>query len=45
MISGRFINDKDIKGMKKSVIVLDKFVNSIFKGKVNLLGKEIKVYM
>lgn len=44
MISGRFINDKDIKGMKKSAIVSDKLVNSIFKGKANPLGKEIKVY-
>lgn len=44
MISGRFITDKDIKGMKKSVIVSDKLVSNIFKGKSDPLGKEIKVY-
>ncbi|NRT74796.1 ABC transporter permease [Clostridium beijerinckii] len=45
IINGRFINDKDIKGMKKSAVVSDKLVNNIFKGKTNPLGKEIKVYM
>lgn len=45
MISGRFISDKDIKGMKKSAVVSDKLVNNIFKGKSDPLGKEIKVYV
>ena len=45
MISGRFISDKDIKGMKKTAVVSDKLVNNMFKGKTNPLGKEIKVYV
>ena len=45
MISGRFISDKDIKGIKKSAVVSDKLVNNIFKGKSDPLGKEIKVYV
>ena len=45
MISGRFISDKDIKGMKKSAVVSDKLVNNIFKGKSDPIGKEIKVYV
>ena len=44
MISGRFISDKDIKGMKKTAVVSDKLVNNMFKGKTDPLGKEIKVY-
>ncbi|MDF2882499.1 MAG: ABC-type antimicrobial peptide transport system, permease component [Clostridiaceae bacterium] len=45
MISGRFISEKDMKGMKKSAVVSDTLVNSIFKGKTDVLGKEIKVYV
>ncbi|AQS08230.1 macrolide export ATP-binding/permease protein MacB [Clostridium saccharobutylicum] len=45
LISGRFISDKDIKGMKKVAVVSDKLVNNMFKGKNNPLGKEIKVYI
>ncbi|WP_297422446.1 ABC transporter permease [Clostridium sp.] len=45
MISGRFIADKDIKGMKKTAVVSDKLVNNMFKGKTNPLGKEIKAYV
>ncbi len=44
LINGRFINDKDLKGMKKTAVVSDKLVNNIFKGKAEPLGKEIKVY-
>ncbi|EKQ52212.1 MULTISPECIES: ABC transporter permease [unclassified Clostridium] len=45
MISGRFISDKDIKGMKKTAVVSDKLVNNMFKGKTDPLGKEIKAYV
>lgn len=45
MLSGRFISDKDVKGMKKTAVVSDKFINNMFKGKNNPLGKEIKVYV
>ena len=45
MLSGRFISDKDIKGIKKTAVVSDKLVNNMFKGKTNPLGKEIKVYI
>ncbi|OOM11317.1 ABC transporter permease [Clostridium saccharobutylicum] len=45
MISGRFISDKDIKGMKKTAVVSDKLVKNMFKGKLDPLGKEIKVYV
>ncbi|MBC2445644.1 FtsX-like permease family protein [Clostridium saccharobutylicum] len=45
LINGRFISDKDIKGMKKVAVVSDKLVNNMFKGKNNPLGKEIKVYI
>lgn len=44
MLKGRFINDSDIKGMKKTAIVSEKFVNNMFKDK-DPLGKEIKVYV
>jgi len=44
MLSGRFISDKDVKGIKKTAIVSDKLVNNIFKGK-DPIGKEIKVYI
>lgn len=44
MISGRFISDKDVKGMKKIAVVSEKLVNNIFKGKSDSVGKEIKVY-
>jgi putative ABC transport system permease protein len=44
LISGRFIASKDLKGMSKVAIVSDKLVNNIFKGKIDPLGKEIKVY-
>ena len=45
IIRGRFISDKDIKGMKKTAVVSDKLVNNMFKGKTDPLGKEIKVYV
>ena len=45
MLSGRFISDKDIKGMKKTAVVSDKLVNNMFKGKTDPLGKEIKAYI
>lgn len=45
MISGRFISDKDIKGMKKTAVVSEKLVNNMFKGKTDPLGKEIKAYI
>ena len=44
MISGRFISDKDVKGIKKTAVVSDKLVNNIFKGK-DPIGKEVKVYV
>ena len=45
MVSGRFISDKDIKGMKKTAVVSDKLVNNMFKGKSDPIGKEIKAYI
>ncbi len=45
MVSGRFISDKDIKGMKKTAVVSEKLVNNMFKGKADPLGKEIKAYI
>lgn len=45
VIGGRFISDKDIKGMKKTAVVSDKLVKNMFKGELNPLGKEIKVYV
>jgi len=45
MVSGRFISDKDIKGMKKTAVVSEKLVNNMFKGKSDPLGKEIKAYI
>jgi len=45
MISGRFISDKDVKGMKKVAVVSEKLVNNIFKGKSDPIGKEIKAYI
>ena len=45
MINGRFISDKDVKGIKKSAVVSDKLVKNIFKKNINPVGKEIKVYV
>jgi putative ABC transport system permease protein len=45
MISGRFISDKDTKGMKKTAVVSEKLVNNMFKGKSDPIGKEIKAYI
>ena len=45
MISGRFISDKDIKGIKKTAVVSEKLVNNMFKGKSDPIGKEIKAYI
>ena len=44
MLNGRFISDKDVKGVKKTAVVSDKLINNIFKGK-DPIGKEIKVYI
>ena len=44
MLNGRFISDKDVKGIKKTAVVSDKLVNNIFKGK-DPIGKEIKAYI
>ena len=43
MISGRFLNDNDVKGIKKITVVSDKFAKQMFKNE-DPLGKEVKVY-
>lgn len=44
MISGRFINERDIAGRKSVAVVSDKLVSNIFGSTVDPIGKEIKVY-
>ena len=44
MISGRFINERDMAGHKNVCIVSDKLVNNIFKSSVNPVGQEIRLY-
>lgn len=44
MRSGRFINQKDVLGIKDVAVVSDKLVANIF-GKEDPLGKQIKIYI
>lgn len=44
MLSGRFINDRDMAGRKNVCVVSDKLVKNIFKGGVDPIGQEIKLY-
>jgi putative ABC transport system permease protein len=44
MISGRFINDRDIAGRKSVVVVSDKLVRNIFGNSANPIGQEVKLY-
>lgn len=44
MISGRFINDRDMAGRKNVAVVSDKLVNNIFGEGANPIGQEIKFY-
>ena len=43
MLCGRFIGDKDNKGVKNVAVVSDRLVNNMFGQGQNPLGKEIKV--
>ncbi|MEF2562119.1 MAG: ABC transporter permease [Negativibacillus sp.] len=43
MLGGRFIGDKDNKGVKNVAVVSDRLVNNMFGHGQNPLGKEIKV--
>ena len=43
MLGGRFIGDKDNKGVKNVAVVSDRLVNNMFGQGQNPLGKEIKV--
>lgn len=42
--SGRFLNQNDIKSMKKVAVVSDKLVNNMFAKGTDPLGQEVKVY-
>ncbi|HHV95815.1 MAG TPA: FtsX-like permease family protein [Clostridiaceae bacterium] len=44
MISGRFINERDVAGRKSVAVVSDRLVKNIFGENVDPLGKEIKLY-
>ena len=44
MISGRFVNDRDMAGQKSVAVVSDKLVKNIFGNSVNPIGQEIKYY-
>jgi putative ABC transport system permease protein len=44
MISGRFINDRDMSGRKKVCIVSDRLVKNIFKANINPVGQEVRLY-
>lgn len=44
MLSGRFINDRDMAGRKNVVIVSDKLVKNMFKDSIDPIGQEIKLY-
>ncbi|WP_039856531.1 ABC transporter permease [Peptoniphilus sp. oral taxon 386] len=44
MVSGRFIDDKDVNQQKEVAVISDKVVNKIYGGKVeNALGSEIEI--
>lgn len=43
MVAGRFINEKDVDGVKNVAVVSDKFVNNMFGGNIaSALGQEVK---
>ena len=44
MISGRFINDRDMTGRKSVAVVSDKLVKNIFGDKSDPIGREVKFY-
>ena len=44
MVSGRFINDRDMVGRKNICVGSDKLVKNIFKANANPVGEEIKLY-
>ena len=44
MISGRFINERDVAGRKSVAVVSDRLVRNIFGENADPLGKEIKLY-
>jgi putative ABC transport system permease protein len=44
MISGRFINERDVAGRKSVAVVSDKLVKNIFGENADPLGQEIKLY-
>lgn len=44
LVSGRFLNDRDVDQTRKVAVVSDKLVANMFKGKTSPLGQEINVY-
>lgn len=45
MLDGRFIGERDIKGVKNVAIVSDKLVDNMFPNGEDPLGKEVKAYL
>ncbi|MBS3994319.1 MAG: ABC transporter permease, partial [Alkaliphilus sp.] len=44
LISGRFIDERTIKSVRKVAVVSDKLINNMFSAGENPLGQEIKLY-
>lgn len=44
LVSGRFLNERDIEGAKNVAVVSEKLISNMFKNGENPLGSEIKVY-
>ena len=45
MLEGRFIDERDTKGIKNVAVVSDKLVNNMFAPGESPLGQEVKVYL
>ena len=45
VMEGRFIDDRDIKGIKNVAVVSDKLVNNMFSPGVSPLGQELKLHL
>lgn len=44
LLAGRFIAERDIKGVKKVAVVSDRLVNNIFGAAADPLGREVKIH-
>lgn len=44
LLSGRFLNDSDLAGVKRVAVISDKAANKLFPSQEEALGKEIKYY-